>query len=58
MTFRGEIKQKTVLDGRMMQYAIDTDNGSFDGVVLLDDSILVIYADKGVDLDLIWNFLS
>ena len=58
VSFRGEIKQKTVLDGRMMQYAIDTETGSFDGVVLLDDSILVIYADKGVDLDLIWDFLK
>ena len=58
VSFRGEIKQKTVLDGRMMQYAIDTETGSFDGVVLLDDSILLIYADKGVDLDLIWKLLS
>lgn len=56
--FRGEIKQKTVLDGKTMQYAIDTETGSFDGYVLLDDSILAIYADKGVDLDLIWNLLS
>ena len=41
-----------------MQYAIDPETGSFDGVVLLNDSILVIYADKGVDSDLIWNLLS
>ena len=58
VSFNGEIKQKTVLDGRTMQYAIDAESGSFDGVVLLDDSILVIYADKGVDLDLIWKLLS
>ena len=58
VSFNGEIKQKTVLDGKPMQYAIDTETGAFDGVVLLDDSILVIYADKGVDLDLIWKLLS
>ena len=58
VTFSGEIQQKTVLDGRTMQYAIDSENGSFDGYVLLDNSILVIYADAGVDLDLIWNLLS
>ena len=58
VSFRGEIKQRTVLDGRMMEYAIDSKNGSFDGVVLLDDSILTVYADAGVDLDLIWDLLS
>lgn len=58
VSFHGEIKQKTVLGGRTIQYAIDTGTGSFDGVILLDDSILVIYADKGVDLDLIWKLLS
>ena len=47
-----------VLDGRTMQYAIDTANGSFDGFVLLENSVLVIYADAGVDLDLIWELLS
>jgi len=55
---RGEIKEQTVLDGRTMQYAIDTANGSFDGVVLLENSVLMIYADAGVDLDLIWTLLS
>ena len=58
VSFSGEIKQKTVLDGRTMQYAIDTQSGVFDGVVLLDNSILVIYADAGVDVDLIWDLLS
>ncbi len=58
VSFRGEIKERTVLDGRTMQYAIDTENGSFDGFVLLDNSILVIYADAGVDLDLIWSLLT
>ncbi len=57
-TFRGDVQQRTVLDNRTMQYAIDSENGSFDGVVLLDNSILTIYADKGVDLDLIWDLLS
>ena len=58
VSFSGEIKQKTVLDGRTMQYAIDTQSGVFDGVVLLDNSILVIYADAGIDTDLIWDLLS
>lgn len=56
--YQGEVKQKTVLDGRVMQYAIDSTNGSFDGYVLLENSILAIYADKGVDLELIWKLLS
>lgn len=56
--FRGDIIERTVLDGRIMQYAIDTANGSFDGFVLLENSILGIYADEGVDLDLIWELLS
>ena len=58
VNFRGEVKQKEVLDGRTMVYAIDTENGSFDGFVLLENSILWIYADKGVDLNLIWDLLS
>ncbi len=58
VSFHGEINQKTVLGGKTIQYVIDTGTGSFDGVILLDDSILVIYADKGVDLDLIWKLLS
>jgi hypothetical protein len=58
INFRGEVKQRDVLDGRTMVYAIDTENGSFDGFVLLDNSILWIYADRGVDLDLIWELLS
>lgn len=58
VNFRGEVKQKEVLDGRTMVYAIDTENGSFDGFVLLENSILWIYADKGVDLDLIWDSIS
>lgn len=57
-SFRGDVQQRTVLDNRTMQYAIDSENGSFDGIVLLDNSILAIYADKGVDLDLIWDLLS
>lgn len=55
---RGEIKERTVLDGRTMTYAVDTANGSFDGFVLLDHSVLTIYADEGVDLNLIWELLS
>jgi len=58
VAFRGEIKEKTVLGDKTMQYAIDTADGSFDGVVLLENSILKIYADKGVDLDLIWSLLE
>ncbi len=55
---RGEIKEQTVLDGRTMMYVIDSENGTFDGFVLLDNSVLLIYADAGVDLDLIWGLLA
>lgn len=55
---RGEVMQKTVLGGKTMQYAIDSENGSFDGFVLLENSVLTIYADQGVDLDLIWSLLK
>lgn len=58
ISVRGEIKEQTVLDGRTMQYAIDSENGTFDGVVLLDDTVLRIYADAGVSLDLIWDLLA
>jgi hypothetical protein len=58
ITFRGEIKEKTVLGDRTMQYAIDPADGTFDGVVLLENSVLRIYADKGVNLDLIWSLLE
>lgn len=55
---RGEIRKRTVLDDRTMLYAIDAKDGTFDGYVLLDDSILQVYADAGVSLDLIWELLS
>ena len=58
VSFRGEVKEKTVLGDRTMQYAIDSADGSFDGFVLLENSVLRIYADKGVDLDLIWSLLE
>ena len=57
-SFRGEIKEKTVLGNRTMQYAIDPADGTFDGFVLLENSILRIYADAGVDLNLIWSQLE
>ena len=58
ITLRGEIMQKTILGDKTMQYAIDSENGSFDGFVLLENSVLTIYADQGVDLDLIWSLLK
>ena len=58
ITLRGEIMQKAVLGDKTMQYAIDSENGSFDGFVLLENSVLTIYADQGVDLDLIWSLLK
>ena len=58
INLRGEIMQKTVLGDKTMQYAIDSENGSFDGFVLLENSVLTIYADQGVDLDLIWSLLK
>lgn len=54
----GAIQEHAVLGGRTMQYAIDESNGSFDGIVLLDHSILMVYADAGVDLELIWDLLK
>lgn len=58
VALRGEVKQRTVLGDKTMQYAIDSADGTFDGFVLLENSILRIYADKGVDLDLIWSLLE
>ena len=58
ITLRGEIMQKAVLGDKTMQYATDSENGSFDGFVLLENSVLTIYADQGVDLDLIWSLLK
>ncbi len=51
-------QQRQVLDGRTMYYAIDKVDGVFDGIVLLDDSILWIAAEAGVDLDLVWQLLE
>ena len=58
VSFNGEIHEQTVLDGRTMRYAIDGKSGSFDGVVLLNDSVLMVYADAGVEQDFIWGLLS
>lgn len=58
ITGDSEVLDHTVLGGRTMQYIIDGTDGSFDGVVLLDNSILRIYASAGVDLGFIWELLS
>lgn len=54
----GEVQEHSVLNGRNMLYMIDASNGSFDGVVLLENSVLKVYADAGVDLDFIWQLLG
>ncbi|MEZ4509126.1 MAG: hypothetical protein R2881_05625 [Eubacteriales bacterium] len=48
--FGGEIKQRIVLDGRTMKYSNDTANDPFDGFVLLENSVLAIYADAELTL--------
>ena len=58
ISFNGDILEHEVLGGRTMQYAIDGKSGSLDGVVLLDDSVLMVYADAGVEPDFIWGLLS
>ena len=55
---RGEIKEHQVLGDRTMTYVVDSENGSFDGIVLLNNSILQIYADAGINLDFIWDLLQ
>jgi len=54
----GTLKEKQVLDGRTMYYTDDAEDGMFDGIVLLDTSILTISADAGVDPDFIWQFFE
>jgi len=53
-----EFVEHEVLDGRTMHYTIDAVDGSFSGIVLLDSTVLTIYADAGVDLDFIWQLLA
>lgn len=56
--FRDAIQKKTILGDKTMMYAIDSSNGTFDGIALLDHTILWIYADQGVDIDKIWEWLA
>ena len=53
-----EFLQREVLGGKAMQYTIDAVDGSFTGIVLLDNTILTVYADASVDLDFVWQLLS
>ena len=50
--------QREVLGGKTMHYTIDAVDGSFTGIVLLDNTILTVYADASVDLDFVWQLLS
>lgn len=50
--------EHTVLDGRTMHYTIDAVDGSFSGIVLLDHTILTVYADASVSLDFVWELLG
>jgi len=53
-----EFLQRDVLGGKTMHYTIDAVDGSFTGIVLLDNTILTVYADASVDLDFVWQLLS
>ena len=54
----GTFKEKQVLNGKTMYYTDDAENGMFDGIVLLDNSVLQITADAGVDINFIWQLLQ
>lgn len=54
----GDVQEHSVFNGRDMLYMIDKSNGSFDGIVLLENSVLKVYADAGVDLDFVWQLLQ
>ena len=54
----GTFKEKLVLNGKTMYYTDDAENGMFDGIVLLDDSVLQITADAGVDINFIWQLFQ
>ena len=53
-----EFLERTVLDGRTMHYTIDAVDGSFSGIVLLDHTVLTVYADSSVNLDFVWQLLG
>lgn len=54
----GTFKEKQVLNGKTMNYTDDAENGMFDGIVLLDNSVLQITADAGVDINFIWQLFQ
>ncbi|MDD4311786.1 MAG: hypothetical protein PHW41_04820 [Eubacteriales bacterium] len=54
----GALKEKQVLNGKTMYYTDDAENGMLDGIVLLDNSVLQITADAGVDEDFIWQLFQ
>ncbi len=54
----GTFKEKQVLSGKTMYYTDDAENGMFDGIVLLDNSVLQITTDAGVDINFIWQLFQ
>ena len=54
----GTLKEKQVLNGKTMYYTDDAENGMFDGIVLLDNSVLQFTADAGVSVDFIWQLFQ
>ncbi|MEA4915400.1 MAG: hypothetical protein VB061_12610 [Christensenella sp.] len=54
----GTFKEKQVLSGKTMYYTDDAENGMFDGIVLLDNSVLQITTDADVDINFIWQLFQ
>lgn len=50
-------RKASILGSIELIYAIDPVDGSFNGIALLDDSLLMIGAEKGVDIDLLFKAL-
>lgn len=51
-------QQRTILGDKILYYSIDAADKSFNGYAVLDDSMLMIGAQSGVDMDSILNLLK
>lgn len=51
-------EERIILDNRVMYYSIDVIDHSFGGVALLDDSIVMIGAEEGVDIELLLDSIE
>lgn len=47
-----------ILDNTDLLYAIDPIDGSFNGTAILDDSLLIIGAEKGIDINILLEVLK